>query len=54
MLVKQYQDKVDYIKSILLGKVEIRNQEITDQKENLDEIRYSMNSLLRKELNALE
>jgi hypothetical protein len=53
-MVERLSIKIDDIESILLGKTKIRNQEVLDQVENLDDIKYSMNSILRKELQTLK
>lgn len=52
-LVSRYLPKIKELEDILLGKVKIKNAEDPTKAENLDEIKYSMNSVLRKELTTL-
>lgn len=53
-LVKEFNQRADECRNILLGNKKIVNQEDPTKSENLDEIKYSMNSILRKELKTIE
>ena len=46
--------RIETTSNILLGRIKIQAQEDRTKIENLDEIKYSMNSILRKELEMLE
>jgi hypothetical protein len=53
-MIEKLSLRVEECKNILLGKTKIRGNEDIAKIENLDEIKYSMNSILRKELQILE